>query len=860
MSVFYFAWVDENQTSFESAFEREDEVIRSAVIEHTEGGFATLTIEVENPLIGLLAPGRKSWAWFSYEYDSIITPVFFGQLVGIPTDLLGKIVTLVFIAKPKDYKELKQNVAGKLKKLPFYDPIFLDPAKRDDPDAILEGYSQLYDINRVTHEVTTTDVLVGEDGMETFQEDDVSAPSLQINLGEPPLRNVTMNATVGWTQSEKGTVDDVVNETVQTYTGDGIIGDWPDILSDLGGGWQVNDESEAHDNWGVDKAQVLTYSDDWKNERKEHVSGDTMSFSWSFSDPMLRGPYKEAIITQFFQSGFIDKYGDPQVNIPQRQNYTFMRVPLWSINLKLNLRYEAARQRSERVKFTLRSNLQSLLIDDDELSSEIISLNGGDVGLPVIDVLNWLSVKGKPVDLGTVIIVEDEIDGISYQIATTAGTAGTTEPNFSEILGTTTSDGSVVWTSLGPTLFSMDTPDWRPEAITPLGEVILPEEPIPIHWDSLVPEHPAGSGANVDEGLIVKASNGSYQQVTSGGTTDSNEPDFSTNRGDTTSSGSAVFTSLGTQLPGSTSYQICIDAGTTGEFEPAFASAVGATTEDGSVTWASLGVNGSYIDKPIGNSARRSYFPIERGLRSIEYLINLTRARLRMKARAVEISFDCRYERALELSCRKNATVVDRRLPGGFARGKIIAYSLISEGDTGVIRGNVTIGCSIGYGELVTATEGTPDYADADLFEPGVQEFIGSTTVVKTQDLTFSHPSDEAIEGDDLVFPLRAEDVVITKGMQGASVAEQGNAIESGFVTEGIYIPDAATTAEAAIERIKMIDERNRNGVAAKLAEHPNWYELELKPLVGGPFDAFYEIDVSLLSIPKMIDLEAPST
>ena len=45
---------------------------------------------------------------------------------------------------------------------------------------------------------------------------------------------------------------------------------------------------------------------------------------------------------------------------------------------------------------------------------------------------------------------------------------------------------------------------------------------------------------------------------------------------------------------------------------------------------------------PIGDVRRRSYFPTERGLRSLEYLIALARAHLLMRSRAVEIEFDCR--------------------------------------------------------------------------------------------------------------------------------------------------------------------------------------------------------------------------
>ena len=97
-----------------------------------------------------------------------------------------------------------------------------------------------------------------------------------------------------------------------------------------------------------------------------------------------------------------------------------------------------------------------------------------------------------------------------------------------------------------------------------------------------------------------------------------------------------------------------------------------------------------------GNTPNTSYWPTVRAQQSIAYLIALARARLRLRARAVEVSFDCRFERAIQLSCRQNAVVFDPRLPGGSAAGKIIAYKISVNGDTQELIGSVTIGCAVG--------------------------------------------------------------------------------------------------------------------------------------------------------------------
>ena len=73
----------------------------------------------------------------------------------------------------------------------------------------------------------------------------------------------------------------------------------------------------------------------------------------------------------------------------------------------------------------------------------------------------------------------------------------------------------------------------------------------------------------------------------------------------------------------------------------------------------------------IGSSRRRSYFPTARGLKSIEYLLCLARAHLILRSRAVEVTFECSFERAIDLSCRKNARVFDGRLAASKAGGEL---------------------------------------------------------------------------------------------------------------------------------------------------------------------------------------------
>ncbi len=203
---FYFAWADKNEAFDPAVHARIDEDIFKFDVDHSEGDFATLTAIVRNPRIGLLAPSRRVWAWLSWQNGADLVPLFYGRLVGVPTDINQELVTLVFTARPADFVALKAAKAETLKVRPYYDPIWINPDALDDPDTVLEARSALWSIDRVTHEVDISDVLVGEDGIEDFGPDEVPYDSVKINLGETPLRSVSVDATINWTQSASGTL------------------------------------------------------------------------------------------------------------------------------------------------------------------------------------------------------------------------------------------------------------------------------------------------------------------------------------------------------------------------------------------------------------------------------------------------------------------------------------------------------------------------------------------------------------------------------------------------------------------------------------------------------------------------------
>jgi hypothetical protein len=209
-----------------------------------------------------------------------------------------------------------------------------------------------------------------------------------------------------------------------------------------------------------------------------------------------------------------------------------------------------------------------------------------------------------------------------------------------------------------------------------------------------------------------------------------------------------------------------------------------------------------------------------------------------MRSRAVEVEFECRFERAIELSCRKNARVFDRRLPGGQALGKIIAYSFGVDGDSGVMIGSVTIGCAVGYGGAIEQVEGVPSHVDDDYVENDYQAHDGHVVVLGAGDVGYSVPIDAVNDdGLDLLGGLRASDVISDFAVVNGAAA-QAAAISAGIAVSSVC-KDGAESAKTVLKAI------------------PTKVQFEVKPVSGGPFQNEYDIDVSTLKLPAMINLEA---
>lgn len=337
--MFYFAWVDVGDTVFGAEHEVEDEDMLSLELSHKEGELASLTISVRNPGVGLLAPGRQQWAMLSWLDQSNPTAgaelLFRGRLVGVPEQPQGNVVTLNFIARPADYDVQKLALAETLKVAPWWDPIWVREDMRDDPDAVIEARTVLYHVDRTSLVVTVSDMLSGEDGLVDFGSTFLS-DSLDIAFGSPPVRTVTVEASLTWDQVAAGVVDITPqllaafstagsgsNHAIKTLTGDGLMLDWPEVEKNIGGGWS----------WGPCSA----------------VRTDGKAVTQD---------YATVIMTN----------GTGQ-------------FPIWTIKPVLSAAYEVSRPREEVLTFTLEADVQALLTEpgDEEVIAIKVSGNADEM-------------------------------------------------------------------------------------------------------------------------------------------------------------------------------------------------------------------------------------------------------------------------------------------------------------------------------------------------------------------------------------------------------------------------------------------------------------------------------------------------
>jgi hypothetical protein len=648
MPVFYLAWVNEGitfsagthattATKIWDGAEGGEEVF-SLEIEQSEGEFPSLTCELRNPRVGLLSAGRNQWVWLSADGEAL----FNGRIVGVPEQLANEVVRVQFVARPPDFIAQKEALADSLRVLPWFDPVWLQEGE-DDPDTVLEAYPRRWHIHRTTLEVTTSDIITGEDGTIEIGEADHFYEGIDVSYSDPPLRRVDIKGNVSWAQTGSGDVDlttEMVNAfkaegspsphpTVSSLTGDGLFEDWPEPLSDIGGGWTIAANSKIQPaGWISPAAYVVHYGDRGDDVFTLHDNALQTRIELLFGKKTNPKLFTIPGTSPGAEAEEVDAADDPFGNWEAS-------FPLGVYALKpFSVHFAAERDRTEVVTAAVEADVQSLLVDPGADETETIELS-------------------------------------------------------SELVG---------------------------QAVDP-------------------------------------------------------------------------------------------DLGSPGAF-----------------------------DIPIGDLRRNSYFKTDRGQQSFEYLLLLARAKLLSRSRAVQIKVTIPWSVASEASCRHDVHLVDNRLPGGQATGKVIAYLLSASGEDAP-QAEITMGCSIGYGVVLpAAATGSPTYVEDGVLEDGIQERFGEEIELIAGELQYQSFGDFEITDDDGIdlFNMTPRRVVNSITLTGGA-NEQLAAINAAAALPATASPDPVQA----------------------LRDTPTIVTLDLVPVEGGAFEVDFDIDVSLLVVPQGIDLEA---
>lgn len=266
MSRYYFAWIDPpvGTPVWSDDYKREDEQIFSFSLQQNEGDFATLAIDIRNPKVGLLSSSRKYWAWFARENDlGVITLKFCGRLLGIPSSVQKEVISLSFVARPSDYNDAKIALADTMRTSDKYDGAFF--VGNTNPDDVLNGYSELWHVDRATHVLTTSNIVDGEDGTIFLNDTQILDGTFDISVGEPPVNVCEVKVSASWNQAGAGTID-VTNDVIHAFSlvstaqlkdvngsdlrltdtngialigAEGMASAWPKYGTSVGGGWTV---------------------------------------------------------------------------------------------------------------------------------------------------------------------------------------------------------------------------------------------------------------------------------------------------------------------------------------------------------------------------------------------------------------------------------------------------------------------------------------------------------------------------------------------------------------------------------------------------------------------------------------------
>lgn len=205
VDIVYFAAVDPLDVFDELIHSVEDEEIYFLKIDHSEGEFATLEVEIRNPSEGLLSPSRKERVFISIENGGSPILIFSGRIIGSPTGLTNQTVRIQYIGQPEDWDTVQDTFLDTLKVAPFFNQLYIPADRRDLAEEILAARPELLHWNRSTNALSLSNIIEGSSFIDLAG--DVIEDTVRVDIGDPPLKAIDITIEAQWEQVGLGTVD-----------------------------------------------------------------------------------------------------------------------------------------------------------------------------------------------------------------------------------------------------------------------------------------------------------------------------------------------------------------------------------------------------------------------------------------------------------------------------------------------------------------------------------------------------------------------------------------------------------------------------------------------------------------------------
>ncbi|MDR1365870.1 MAG: hypothetical protein LBJ03_02130 [Holosporales bacterium] len=199
---------------------RGDEHVFHLTLQHQENCFAAAKATLVNSRLSQLDCVRKRYARIGIQWGdgSDVQPIFFGCVTAVPTRIGKNLTVLELLSRPDDAFEKFERLKARLKNSPVWDELFVPESRQDDPTYLLEGISGLYYWDKVTGELSVSDINFGREHRVINR---TTSADIDLKFCSDPLDSINIRVQVEWIQKAQGILD--LSRFISKNFADGII-------------------------------------------------------------------------------------------------------------------------------------------------------------------------------------------------------------------------------------------------------------------------------------------------------------------------------------------------------------------------------------------------------------------------------------------------------------------------------------------------------------------------------------------------------------------------------------------------------------------------------------------------------------